>query len=145
MKLYRPSRGFRFANFAGSMVLSAMGLSFLSMFPSTGAYEALLIGVPPVAFGVAWAWRIGRLRVAYDESYVYVVGWLGSTKIPRAKVNRVETDPRTARVAWERADGGVATTPLAAVAAGRSYALPASTLKAQRQFLNSLKKWAEDR
>lgn len=145
MKVRRPSRGFRLGNYARTIVLAGMGLFFLSMFPSTGAPEALLIGVPPLAVGAVWAWRVGSLRAAYDESFLYVVGWLGSTKIPRARVHRVDADPRTARVAWEGPDGTVKVTPLAAVAAGRSYALPVSTLKAQRQFLNSLKSWAKGR
>lgn len=124
-------------------MLIVFGGFVVSLFPGTGAPEALLIGVPVVALGGAWAWRIGRLRTAYDESDLHVVGWLRSITIPRARVRRVDTDPRTARVDWEREDGSAATTPLSVIAVGNSYALPISTLKNQRAFLSSLQEWAQ--
>ncbi|HWT34341.1 MAG TPA: hypothetical protein VN107_11290 [Microbacterium sp.] len=142
MRVYKPSRAWLIANYTGASAL--VGLSLPLLFVPVGGVGSIgrMIALPMALLGGFVIARIPRIQAAYDDQVLHLNGFFRSVQIPRRCIRMVDTDPRSARVDWERPDGQWTTTTITAVAVGNRYVLPARTLGKQRAFLHDVSRWA---
>ncbi|HKT57287.1 MAG TPA: hypothetical protein VJR25_10995 [Microbacterium sp.] len=141
MREFRPPTRWHVINIVGAASY-IFASTWLTLYAASHSPGSGLFGVLAIGLGIVWLVRGFVVRASFDEEALCLRNLFRTLRIPRRQITAVDADPRAARVWWTKNSGRRCFATITAAGSGTLRWIPTSTLEHERDFLDSVKRWA---